>query len=364
MPAQTLLLLVLVLLYCCSSGAFASAGAGGAVDPHLGMHPHRIDARYWLPVGASTSPVLRCACVSSAATVAKGTGESCFVWLPAIAAQSVRREHRMTARLFISQPQCHRTYLTSVTPSSRSGACTATSRSAGVLPVGGVLQGLPPPFRQHQRCACLPGRSPSALFSLCSGLIQPGHPQVLVVRQGALVVNHDTCDTNAVGCTAAASAAENGVSEALLPPTLPPAASSAAAAMTPAARRRMCSSATTRARLQAPRRRPPSYQRTRFAPRMPQLCAQNPQRLHADTSVAYCTAAGSSAPPSVISEDQVCAEAFGSMQTSAPCGASWKPTLGDAWVPLPCQHRCRNTLCFGRCIVRASRCHRAAAPLL
>jgi hypothetical protein len=292
MPAQTLLLLVLVLLYCCSSGAFASAGAGGAVDPHLGMHPHRIDARYWLPVGASTSPVLRCACVSSAATVAKGTGESCFVWLPAIAAQSVRRVHRMTARLFISQAQFHRTYLTSVTPSSRSGACTATSRSAGVLPVGGVLQGLPPPLQWLQRCACLPRHSPSAL-SFCSSLVQPCHPQVLVGRQGALVVKHDTCDTNAVARTAAASAAENGVSEALLP------ADSASGSLSSGG--------------------------------SDDAAGEETDAFFSDEAR---TAAGSSAAPSVISEDQVCAEALGSLQTLMPYNAFWKATLGDGCVPV------------------------------
>ena len=88
---QTLLLLVLVLLYCCSSGAFASVGAGGAVDPHvggLGMHPHRIDARYWLPVGALMPQLLRCASASSTATMTKSAEESCCVGLRPIEATS------------------------------------------------------------------------------------------------------------------------------------------------------------------------------------------------------------------------------------------------------------------------------------
>lgn len=220
MSLQTLLLLVLVLLYCCSSGAFASAGAGGAVDPHvggLGMHSHRIDARYWLPVGA---PIVTNARMRLRKQCCNGC-HGCRRVLLRLAACNRSTDCATSALHDCQVGSCLRhsfccTCLTSFPPSSWSGACTAASRSAGLLPVGGVLQGIPPPLQQHQRCACVPRHSPSA-FSLCSSLKQPCHPQVLAVRQGALIVNHDTCDTNAVNCTAAASAAENGVSEALLP---------------------------------------------------------------------------------------------------------------------------------------------------
>ena len=108
MPVQTLLLLVLVLLYCCSSGAFASAGAGSTADPHvggLGMHLHRIDARYWLPVGALMPQLLRRASASSTATVTKSAEESCCDWLLPNEAVTIQEIHCMTARLFIVQTQ-------------------------------------------------------------------------------------------------------------------------------------------------------------------------------------------------------------------------------------------------------------------
>jgi hypothetical protein len=90
-PPQTLLLLVLVLLYCCSSGAFASAGAGGAADPHaggLGMHPHRIDARYWLPVGA---PTLQTDAEGSLAQVALTAAKVAELFLTSACLQSKHR---------------------------------------------------------------------------------------------------------------------------------------------------------------------------------------------------------------------------------------------------------------------------------